>query len=77
MASSLENVNDQTTLNSYNQVLQRAYNFEGQLDNNLRGLFFKARFYSWLWFINWYKAFPTDFHPFTPGLEMKFALEEA
>lgn len=35
------------------------------------------RFYSWLWSINWYKALPTDFHPFTPGLEMKFALEEA
>lgn len=38
---------------------------------------FKLKFYSWLWCINWYKAFPSDFHPFTPGLEMKFALEEA
>lgn len=64
-------------MNNYNSILQSSFNFDSQIDNNLRGLFFKARFYSWLWAINWYKAFPTDFHPFTPGLEMKFAIEEA
>jgi hypothetical protein len=35
------------------------------------------RFYSWLWVASFLKYFPKDFHPFIPGLEMKFAIEAA
>ena len=35
------------------------------------------RFYSWLYLANLIKYFPKDFHPFIPGLEMKFAIEAA
>lgn len=38
---------------------------------------FKIKLYTWLYGINWFKSFPTDFHPFIPGLEMKYALETA
>lgn len=54
-----------------------AYNLESYLGNNFRDLVFKVKLYTWLWGANWFKAFPRDFHPFTPGLEAKFAIEEA
>jgi len=36
---------------------------------------FKMRLYAWLFTIDAFKAFPNDFSPFTPGLEVKFAVE--
>lgn len=55
--------------------MRSAYKLD--IENNLRGLIFKAKFYPWLFIINWFKGFKDDFHPFIPGLEMKFAIEEA
>ena len=43
----------------------------------MRSLGFAIRFYSWVYVANLIKYFPKDFHPFIPGLEMKFAIEEA
>lgn len=42
-----------------------------------REAIFKSRFIAWAFTINWLLSFPKDFHPFTPGLEMKFAVEAA
>jgi len=38
---------------------------------------FKLRLYPWIAAINAIKGFPGDFHPFIPGLEMKYAVELA
>mmetsp|Transcript_85 Transcript_85/g.17 ORF Transcript_85/g.17 Transcript_85/m.17 type:complete len:122 (+) Transcript_85:317-682(+) len=38
---------------------------------------FKAKLYTWLTAISAFTAFPNDFNPFTPGLEMKLAMEAA
>jgi len=45
--------------------------------SHLRGLYFKFKLYMWLFFANACMCFPDDFHPFTPGLEFKYAIEEA
>lgn len=48
-----------------------------EIDANIRSIGFALRFYSWLFVLNYMKHLPKDFHPFIPGLEMKFALESA
>jgi len=64
----------------------KSYDFESYIENGPRDLVFKIKLYLWLYGINWFKgifyfksfkAFPTDFHPFIPGLEMKYAMEAA
>ena len=81
----------QSDLNLNNALLRSAFSIDHP--NNFRGLVFKARLFSWLAFMNfikgnfffylnyflniYLKGFPSDFHPFIPGLEMKFALEGA
>ncbi|KAL4471692.1 hypothetical protein ABPG74_008585 [Tetrahymena malaccensis] len=75
LAKNIQDVKCQQELNRYNDLLSQAYTLS--LDNTIRNLVFKAKFYSWLFVINWFKALPDDFHPFIPGLEMKFAIEEA
>ena len=49
------------------------YTFE----NNLRGILWRLRYYSWCAMMKGVASFPNDFNPFTPGLETKFAIEEA
>eukprot|EP01016_Furgasonia_blochmanni_P050714 TRINITY_DN787_c0_g1_i2.p1 TRINITY_DN787_c0_g1~~TRINITY_DN787_c0_g1_i2.p1 ORF type:complete len:497 (-),score=170.05 TRINITY_DN787_c0_g1_i2:700-2190(-) len=75
MIKDVKNVDSQQELNHYNLLLNGAYEFK--YPNNARGLIFKLRLYPWLFFLNWFNRFPADFHPFTPGLEMKYAVEEA
>mmetsp|Transcript_81380 Transcript_81380/g.94873 ORF Transcript_81380/g.94873 Transcript_81380/m.94873 type:complete len:440 (+) Transcript_81380:25-1344(+) len=70
----LKGIDNQATLNHYNDVLDSANQFK--VDNFFRGMLFKLRFYPWLVVLNLIKRFPSDFHPFTPGLEMKYAIEE-
>jgi len=62
-------------MNNYSEILRATQEWEA--DNGLRGLVFKARFYPWLASMSTIAALPSDFKPFTPGLEMKFAIEEA
>jgi len=38
-------------------------------------MFFKLKLVSWIFTLNAIKNFPSDFHPFIPGLEMKLAIE--
>lgn len=49
------------------------YNF----NNNPRGMLFRAKLASWMGVMNFAANFGEDFTPFTPGLETKFAIEEA
>lgn len=45
--------------------------------NNLRGILWRLRYYLWMAITHAATNFPSDFTPFTPGLEIKFALEAA
>lgn len=75
IVSNLKGINTQADLNEYNGLLSNAFNF--QIENNPRGLIFKYKFFGWLYVLNWIKGFGKDFHPFIPGLEMKWAIESA
>lgn len=48
-----------------------------KFENNLRGILWRLRYYSWVIAMKNALGFPEDFDPFTPGLETKFAIEEA
>lgn len=39
-------------------------------------MLWRARLALWLWAFKVFSRFPTDFTPFAPGLEMKYAIEE-
>jgi len=69
------NATTQKQMDTFTYDFQKC--FPNHRHNNFRGLMFKARLYSWLWSSQLCMAFPDDFHPFTPGLEMKYAIEEA
>lgn len=45
--------------------------------NNLRGILWRVRYYLWLYKMSMFLNLPNDFTPFTPGLEIKYALEAA
>lgn len=45
--------------------------------NNFRGVYFKARVYSWMLFMNYYLNFPTDFNPWRPGAEVLWGIKAA
>ena len=62
-------------MNEYNNYIVNCSKFE--LDYNMRSTGLKLRLYSWFFAANLIKSFPKDFHPFIPGLEVKFALESA
>lgn len=62
-------------MNLYNWDIMKCSNLK--IDDNVRSIGFMIRLYSWLFVVNYMKHFPKDFHPFIPGLEMKFALESA
>lgn len=62
-------------MNDYNWDIMKCASLD--VSQNARELFFALRFYSWLFVLNFMKNFGKDFHPFIPGLEMKFALETA
>lgn len=62
-------------MNEYNWEIMKCATLN--VHQNFRDLFFALRFYSWLFVLNYMKYFGKDFHPFIPGLEMKFALETA
>lgn len=62
-------------MNYYNMNILNCENLE--VERNVRTLGFTIRFYAWLLTFNFMKFFPKDFHPFIPGLEVKFALESA
>jgi len=51
--------------------------FPEHKSNTFRGMMFKARWAGFRWMYQFLASFPDDFHPFTPGLEMKLAIEEA
>lgn len=54
-ARHLKNVQTQSELNEYNSLFRKA--FEVNYPNNLRGLLFKFRLYSWLVLANLVKGF--------------------
>ncbi len=62
-------------MNEYNFEILKCASLN--VHQNMRELFFALRFYSWLFVLNSIKGFNKDFHPFIPGLEMKFAIESA
>ncbi len=62
-------------MNYYNDYIVKCSKFD--IDSNIRGTGLKMRLYSWFFVANLIKYFPKDFHPFLPGLEVKFALESA
>jgi len=65
----------QQQMNEFTHDFQKC--FPQHKRNNLRGLGFKSRLNSFLYAAQICMSFPDDFHPFTPGLEMKYAIEEA
>jgi len=75
LVKDFKNVNSQKELNLYNPVLRDTQ--EWHMENNPRSLVFKTRFYPWMFTLTQMFGFPSDFHPFTPGLEMKYAIEQA
>jgi len=75
LVSLLDNIKTQKDLNLYSSFLTSAYDFYHE--NNLRGLIFKMKLYPFLFAMKNILRLPSDFHPFTPGLEMKYAIEEA
>lgn len=60
-------------------MITRAYDWDHLFIKrfNPRGIMFKIRLYLWLAVVDAFKAFPNSFSPFTPGLEMKFAIDAA
>jgi len=68
-------IDSQRDLNFYNPLLRQTQ--EWNVENNPRSLIFKARFYPFIFLVMQMFGFPSSFHPFTPGLEMKYAIEEA
>lgn len=71
----IKNVETQSDLNLYTTSLRSTQ--EWHMENNPRSLIFKLRFFPWLTILYNMFGFPSTFHPFTPGLEMKYAVEEA
>ena len=68
----------QKDMNNNRWLLHQAfYEHTRHLVNNPREMIFKLRFYPWIFMANWIKSTPADFNPFTPSLEMKFALQAA
>jgi len=70
-----KDVRSQKELNLYNPLLRNTQ--EWHMENNPRSIIFKSRFYPWLFLLTQMFGFPSTFHPFTCGLEMKWAIEEA
>jgi hypothetical protein len=73
-----------TNQEDFNEVSKVFPSENYQFENNLRGILWRARLYLWLWSFKIFSSifiiksgFPTDFTPFNPGLEIKFALDEA
>jgi hypothetical protein len=65
-------------MNHYVPIFREAFNFS--LENgarNFRNAVFWARLYTFLYQMDKIRGFGTEFNMFTPGLEMKFAIEEA
>ena len=54
IAKNIEGVKCQQELNRYSELLKSAYTWE--LDNTIRNIVFKTKFYSWLFVINWFKG---------------------
>jgi len=75
LVKGLKKINSQSDLNEHNTVLRSANDWS--LENNPRGIIFKLRFYPWIATMLSLFRLPKDFHPFTPGLETKWAIEEA
>lgn len=75
IARMIQGAENQEDFDGHNLLLRTAMTIE--YPNNARGLIYKFRLYTWLFLIGLFKGFPRDFHPFTPGLEMKLALDEA
>ncbi|CAD8124528.1 unnamed protein product [Paramecium sonneborni] len=78
LIKNIDGITSQSELNVYNDVLRGAYQWELESGvRNFRNTVFWARLYSWLGLMQFLKAFNSDFHPFIPGLEMKYAIEQA
>ena len=65
-------------MNHYAPIFREAFNFS--LENgarNFRNTVFWARLYTWLYSMDKIRGFGNEFNMFTPGLEMKLAIEGA
>jgi len=51
--------------------------FDNKAQNNFRGLYFKFNFWAFLGVTQSYLQFPSSFHPFYPGIEIKWAIDAA
>ena len=67
------NQREMTDLNSEFKSLA----FYRPRDYNFRGVIFQLRWLIWTSALRLYSGFPTTFHPFQPGLEIKNAVEAA
>ena len=65
----------QQQMNRFHQDFETTVPLE--YHTHFRGAMFKARLYTWLKTAEMVIPCPEDFNPFMPGLEMKYAIEEA
>lgn len=63
-------------MNEYNLHLLKSFNTD-IIPLDFRGTLFRFRYYSWLFAFYSIKRFSKDFHPFIPGVEVKYALDYA
>ncbi len=74
-AQFLRHVKSQEEMNLAVKDLQETFEFPTTL--NLRNLAFKSRWAFFLFFSKFLFGLPKEYNPFAPGLEVKYALEEA
>ena len=76
-AKNLE-VHNQQQFNSLNPMFNDIMLYRAKYyPNHIRGLYFKMRFYGWLYFMNYYLSFPSDFNPWRPGVEILWGIKAA
>jgi len=69
------NATSQKQMDEMNDEFTKAVDLKHE--TTARGLIFQMRLYAWLKAAELCMGFPQDFHPFTPGLEVKYAIEGA
>lgn len=65
----------QTEMNHFNSQFQLS--IDPRIEDGVRGCLFFWRYHTWLWTLRFFLGLSSDFQPFIPGLEAKFALEYA
>jgi hypothetical protein len=74
-AQLLRHVKSQEEMSLANKLLNET--LKHSFTQNTRTFLFNIRFNFFKYYWRWFFGFPFDFNPFEPGLEVKYALEEA